>query len=138
MEAVLLDTDVVLDIFFDRKPFSEYATQVLGLCETAQLKGYVTPVICSNVYYILRQTARHDKVIEKLGQLLTLVDVLAMDKDVVLNALNSDFNDFEDSLQHFAAKKAGRISLILTRNLKEYKKSDIAVLTPEAFMKAFS
>lgn len=138
MEAVLLDTDVVLDIFFDRKPFSEYATQVLGLCETAQLKGYVTPVICSNVYYILRQTARHDKVIEKLGQLLTLVDVLAMDKDVVLNALNSDFNDFEDSLQHFAAKKNGHVSLILTRNLKDYKKSDIAVLTPEAFMKAFA
>ncbi len=138
MEAVLLDTDVVLDIFFDRKPFSEYATQVLGLCETTQLKGYVTPVICSNVYYILRQTARHDKVIEKLGQLLTLVDVLAMDKDVVLNALNSDFNDFEDSLQHFAAKKAGHVSLILTRNLKDYKKSDIAVLTPEAFMKAFA
>ena len=60
MDEVLIDTDVILDFFFHRQPFAEYSAQVIGLCETNRIKGFVTPVICSYVYYLLRQTARHD------------------------------------------------------------------------------
>ena len=136
MDKVLIDTDVILDFFFDRQPFAEYASQVIGLCENNQIKGYVTPVICSNVYYLLRQTARHDKVIENLKQLLMITDVLLMDKEVVSNALNSGFKDFEDGLQNFAAMKNGEIDVILTRNLKDFNKSEIGVLTPESYIKS--
>ncbi|MCH7514663.1 MAG: PIN domain-containing protein [Bacteroidetes bacterium] len=135
MDKVLIDTDVILDFFFDRKPFSEIATQIFSLCESNELKGFMTPVIYSNVYYLLRQTAQHGKVIDKLKQLLLITDVLQMDKDVIMNALNSGFNDFEDALQNFAAMKYGEIDVILTRNLKDYKKSEIGVLTPETFLK---
>jgi predicted nucleic acid-binding protein len=135
MDKLLIDTDVILDFFFDRQPFSAYSAKVFGLCETGKIMGFVTPVTYSNVYYILRQTARHEKVIESLRQLMTITDVLVMDKDVVTNALNSGFNDFEDSLQNFAAMKYGAIDVILTRNLKDYKKSEIAVLTPEMYIK---
>ena len=136
MDKVLIDTDVILDFFFDRQPFAEYASQVIGLCETNKIIGYVTPVICSNVYYLLRQTARHDKVIDHLKQLLMIIDVLMMDKEVVNNALNSGFKDFEDGLQNFAAMKNGKIDVILTRNLKDYSRSEIGVLTPESYIKS--
>ena len=136
MDKVLIDTDVILDFFFDRQPFAEYSAQVMGLCETKKIIGYVTPVIYSNVYYLLRQTARHEKVIDNLKQLLMITDVLLMDKEVVINALNSGFKDFEDSLQNFAAMKNGAIDVILTRNLKDYRKSEIGVLTPESYIKS--
>jgi predicted nucleic acid-binding protein len=136
MDNVLIDTDVILDFFFDRQPYAEYSAQVIGLCETNKIKGFVTPVIFSNVYYLLRRTARHDKVIDILKQLLGITDVLAMDKEVVTNALNSGFKDFEDSLQNFAAMKHGAIDVILTRNLKDFSKSDIGVLTPESYIKS--
>jgi predicted nucleic acid-binding protein len=136
MNKVLIDTDVILDFFFDRQPYAEYAAQVIGLCETNKIKGFVTPVIYSNVYYLLRRTARHDKVINNLKQLLGITDVLAMDKEVVMNALNSGFKDFEDSLQNFSAMKHGAIDVILTRNLKDFSKSDIGVLTPETYIKS--
>jgi len=136
MDKVLIDTDVILDFFFDRQPFSEYASQVIGLCESNQIKGYVTPVIFSNVYYLLRQSSRHDKVIKNLKQLLMIIDVLMMDKEVVTNALHSGFKDFEDGLQHFAAMKNGKINVILTRNLKDFNKSEIGVLTPESYIKS--
>ncbi len=136
MEKVLIDTDVILDFFFDRKPFSDYASQVISLCESDKIQGFVTPVIYSNVYYLLRQTARHDKVIEKLKQLLMITDVLTMDKEVVRNALNSGFKDFEDSLQNYAAVKFGAIDVILTRNIKDFRKSEIGVLTPETYIKS--
>ncbi len=64
MNNILIDSDVILDFFFDREPFSENAAQVFSLCESNQIKGFVTPVICSNTYYLLRQTARHEKVIK--------------------------------------------------------------------------
>ncbi|MCB0496005.1 MAG: PIN domain-containing protein [Cyclobacteriaceae bacterium] len=138
MDRVLLDTDVVLDFFFDRKPFSIYASAVISLCELGSIKGYITPVIISNTYYILRQGSRHDKVIRKLKDLVQIVGVLEMDKEVVINALNSTFNDFEDALQNFTAQKNGTIDVILTRNIKDYKNSKIAVMPPESYLKMFT
>lgn len=66
---------------------------------------------------------------------MTLLDVVSMDRDTVMKALNSGFKDFEDALQYFAAHKSGFIDVILTRNVKDYSKSEIGVLTPEAFVK---
>ncbi len=137
MDKVLLDTDVILDFFFGRQPFADDATQVLGLCETGKIKGFITPVICSNVYYVLRQTAHHEKVINHLKQLLAITDVLPMDREVVSNALYSGFKDFEDGLQNFAAVKYGKINVILTRNLKDFSKSEIGVLSPESYIKSY-
>ncbi|TVZ28118.1 PIN domain-containing protein [Gillisia sp. Hel_I_86] len=135
MENVLIDTDVILDFFFDREPFSEFATDILNLCEENKLKGFTTPVIICNTYYLLRKTAKHEIVIEKIKQLLTIVDVLQIDKEVVLDSLNSDFKDFEDALQNYSALKNGKISIVLTRNIKDYKKSELAVMTPETYLR---
>lgn len=135
MDHILIDTDVILDFFLDRQPFSEHAEKILTLCETKKIKGYITPVIYSNLYYILKRDAKHEKVIEKLNQLLLITDVLQMDKSTVKASLNSDFKDFEDALQHYSTVSKGTISLILTRNIKDFKKSEIGVLTPEAFLK---
>ena len=135
MKKILIDTDVILDFFFDRKPFSENSSIILSMCERKYIHGFVTPVIISNSYYLLRRTAQHDKVIAKLKQLLSITDVLDMNKQVVENALNSDFKDFEDALQNFAAVSDGDIDVIVTRNVKDFKKSEIAVLTPESFLK---
>ena len=135
MEKVLIDTDVLLDFFFDREPFAKYATEVLNLCEQKILKGFTTPVIISNVYYLLRKTAKHDIIVEKIKQLLNIVEIIKMDKKAVLNALNSEFKDFEDALQNFSAIEHGEIKIILTRNIKDFKKSNLAILTPETFLR---
>ena len=138
MENILIDTDVILDFFFDRTPFSNNASIILSYCESNKIKGFITPVICSNVYYLLRRTSKHEKVIEKLSQLLTFIDVLQMDKEIVLEALNSKFKDFEDALQNFSAAKNGNINAIITRNIKDFTNSKIGVLTPDNFLKTIN
>jgi predicted nucleic acid-binding protein len=135
MKKVLIDTDVILDFFFDREPFSENAAKILSLCEKKVIAGFVTPVIISNVYYLLSQQAKQEKVIEKLKVLLSIIDVLIIDKNSILVALNSDFKDFEDALQNYAAELNGEINLIVTRNTKDYKKSELGVMNPEDFLK---
>ena len=135
MDKVLIDTDVILDFFFDREPFSAFATEVFNLCEEHKINGYTTPVIICNVYYLLRKSARHEIIIEKIKQLLTIIDIIKIDKEAVLGALNSNFKDFEDALQNFAAVENAEIKIILTRNIKDFKKSKLAVLTPETYLK---
>ena len=135
MTRILIDTDIILDFFFDRKPFSENAAKILSLCESKEIKGFITPVIISNVYYLLRQTAKHEKVIEKLRMLVSFTEILVIDKDAILQALNSDFKDFEDALQNYAAELDKEIDLILTRNTKDFKNSSLAVMTPDNYIK---
>lgn len=135
MDNVLIDTDVILDFFFDREPFAEFATEILNRCEERKINGFTTPIIICNVYYLLRKTAKHQLIIEKIKQLLSIIEITEIDKDVVLDALNSEFKDFEDALQNFSAVQNGKINIILTRNIKDFKKSDLAVLTPETYLK---
>jgi predicted nucleic acid-binding protein len=135
MTNVLLDTDVILDFFFDRKPYSDHSAKVLSLCESNEIKGFITPVILSNLYYLLRQTATHEKVIDKLSQLVTITDILLIDRTSVIQALNSGFKDFEDALQNYSAENNGNINVIVTRNLKDFKNSSLSVMTPENYLK---
>ena len=137
MDSVLIDSDVILDFYLDRKPFAENASEILHLCEIESIKGFVTPVMISNIYYLLKKTASHQKVIENLIKLMKFIDVVIIDKTEVLNALNSHFKDFEDALQSFSAEHQGDISVIITRNVKDYKTSNLAVMTPDEFLKLF-
>jgi predicted nucleic acid-binding protein len=135
MKRVLIDTDVILDFLFDRKPFSDSAAKVMSLCESREIKGFITSVIISNVYYLLRQTSTHEKVVEKLTQLVMITEVLTTDRDIIIKALNSNFKDFEDALQDYSAELDGQIDLIITRNIKDFKNSSLGVMTPENYVK---
>lgn len=138
MKRVLIDTDVILDFFFDREPFSEDAAQVLSLCESREIQGFITSVIISNVYYLLKQTSTHEKVTDKLKQLMTILEVLTTEKDVILKALNSGFRDFEDALQNYSAELNGSIDLIITRNIKDFKNSSLGIMTPGNYLKTIT
>jgi predicted nucleic acid-binding protein len=135
MNKILIDTDVILDFFFDRKPFSDDATKILMLCEKKVISGFVTPVIISNVYYLLRKTAKHEKVIENLKMLINMIDIATINKETILEALNSDFKDFEDAIQNFSAQYDKEIKVIVTRNIKDFKESSLSVMTPETYLR---
>jgi predicted nucleic acid-binding protein len=136
MDKLLIDTDVLLDFFFDRQPYSYHAAKLIDLCAKKEVMGYTTPLIIANVYYLLRKTAKHAIIVEKIKQLLAFIEIVPMEKQAVMNALNSAFKDFEDALQNFsAAEYEGGIRIIVTRNLKDFKRSELAVMTPETYLK---
>lgn len=138
MNRLLIDSDVALDFFFDRSPFSESAAEIFKRCESGDIKGYFTPLAFSNMYYIMRKTASHQVVLEKIKLLLSITDVLQMTRSIVFQAANSEFKDFEDALQYFSAIHHNGIDIILSRNLKDYAQSKIAVMTPEHYLKTIS
>lgn len=134
MIKILIDTDVILDLLFDRKPFESEASEILALCETKQIEGYVTAIMISNIYYLLKKTAKHHVVIESIKKLLTILNIALTDKETIKKALYSNFKDFEDSLQNYSAENTSNIKIIVTRNIKDYKHSSLSVMTPKEFL----
>jgi hypothetical protein len=85
----------------------------------------------------LRKLGTHKKVVEKLSQLAQLVDIIGLPKVAVVQALGSEFGDFEDALQHYAALSED-VKIIVTRNTKDFKHSQLAVLSPDQYLKSRS
>lgn len=113
------------------------AARIFSLSEKKEISICTTGLVFSNAYYVLRKLGTHKKVIEKLTQLARLVEIISLSKIAVKQALESEFNDFEDALQHFAALSEN-VRIIITRNTKDYKYSELAVLTPDQYLKEMS
>ena len=73
-----------------------------------------------------------------LGKLKLLVRVSAAGETEIQAALSSRFKDFEDAIQHFAAKAEGGISTIVTRNTADYSASEIPVCRRRNFSRSTS
>ena len=134
MYKILVDTDVVMDFITKREPFDREAAQLFNLADRKRVKLYVSSLCLNNVYYLLRKIIEHKRTITILQKLIEISGVLSVDKRVVISALNSKFNDFEDAIQHFSAVENGDVDMIITRNLKDYKQSKIVVMTAGSFV----
>jgi predicted nucleic acid-binding protein len=137
MKNVFIDTDVIVDFLTDRKPFSLESSKIFSLIDQKKIKGCVSSLSFSNLYYVLRKFGTHKKVISSLQELSELVDILKVDSDIVKSALTSDFKDFEDTIQYFSAQEHKKVDCIITRNIKDYKDSSLPVMTPETFLVTF-
>ena len=120
-----------------REPFASDAARIFSLSEKKEISICTTGLVFSNAYYILRKLGTHKKVIEKLSQLAQLIDIIGLSKVAVMQALGSEFSDFEDALQHYAAL-ADDVKIIVTRNTKDFKHSQLAVLSPDQYLKSLS
>jgi predicted nucleic acid-binding protein len=118
-----------------REPFALDAARIFSLSERKEISICTTGLVFSNAYYVLRKLGPHKKVIEKLTQLAKLIDLIGLSKIAVMQALASEFGDFEDALQHYAALSES-VKIIVTRNTKDYKHSQLAVLTPDQYLKS--
>jgi predicted nucleic acid-binding protein len=137
MTDLFIDTDVIIDFIIDRQPFSREAAQLFTLIDQKKVKGYTSALCYSNLYYVLSKYAAHKKVITMLNELSELVGILKVDDDIIKASLASDFKDFEDAIQYYTAQEYKRIDVIITRNIKDYKKSSLPIMTPETFLKTY-
>lgn len=135
MKNLFLDTDVVIDLFIDREPFSSFAAQVFSLCETNKLRIYISALTFSNTYYVLRRFATHRKVLDKLKKLESITRIVEVNGKSINLALQSSFSDFEDALQYHSALQQENIDVIITRNVKDYRDSALPVMTAETCLK---
>ena len=130
---IFIDSDIILDVLSKREPFYDSAAILFSLIEKGQVKGYTSPIIFSNVHYVLRKRISKQNTITSLKYLKSLLEVLPIDKRAIDSALNSAFDDFEDAIQYFCAEQNG-INYFITRNKIDYEKAQINILTAKEFL----
>lgn len=137
MDSVLIDTDVILDVFLNREPFVNHSKQILELCFREKIHGSITSVIVANTYYLTQKREGHKVAINSIKVLMKMVSIIPIEKCTIMESLHSDFRDFEDAMQNYAAIESSKITTILTRNVEDFKHSRLNVKTPKEFLKNF-
>lgn len=134
VSRILVDTNVLLDYLLTREPFYKDAKEVVISCVDGRAKGCIAAHSISNMFYILRKDFSISERREVLINLCSIFDVEGIDKVKLLEGLqNNEFSDFEDCLQMECAK-AYRAEYIVTRNIDDYKVSEVKAILPKDYL----
>src|SRR3972149_8549204 len=129
---VFVDNDVILDVLLERKGF-EYSRNLLTYVEHKQVEAYNSPIIFSNSFYIISKLRNKKKAWSALKKIRLLFSVSKVTEKVIDLALASNFSDFEDAVQYYAALEQ-KVDYLVTRNKKDYVAPQIPVITPQEFI----
>ncbi len=132
---LFVDSDVVIDFFTDREPHANPASELFDLNEKGGIKLHLSAVTINNIYHIVRRYLGHKKTFEVIEELVDMTEIVGITKKEIVQALRNDFKDFEDSVQYSSALTIKGIEAIITRNVKDYRNSKIAVMTPLNYLK---
>ncbi len=138
MKHLLVDTNILLDLLIDRKPFSEPAAELFEKAAEHSVKLYASTFSVSNIYHFVRESKSHGKTIELLKDLFVFIELLEVDNLIVQEAINSAFNDFDNAVLNYCALSHSDIEAIVTRNEKDFKNSDVPVYNPMAILTMLS
>jgi predicted nucleic acid-binding protein len=133
---VMVDTNVILDVLLARKGFVDYAAEVMGMIERSEVEGYLCATTITTMDYLLSRSMTKKQSRKALHSIMELFEIAAVNRSVIEGAFASKINDFEDAVLTQAGILAG-VDLIISRNLKDFKKSALRVLDPVEFLALF-
>lgn len=136
MTYIFIDTNVLMDLLADRKPFSHEASLLFKYAYEKRIILYISAVSYNNLYYILRQHISHTESMKMLSELSEWVEIIDVTSDIIRHSLRSNFKDFEDAIQYECAKSNPKVQCIVTRNEKDFRRSTIPILTPHEVVSA--
>lgn len=136
MKKVFLDTNIILDVMTQRKPFNVFANAIMKLGIEGKILLCATPLTFANCTYILRSSYKLANSINIIKAYKQYIYALTMDDEQCCKALNSDMPDFEDMLQYQAAI-AAECDYIITRNEKHFPQEGTLVVSSERFLSIF-
>ena len=134
MKKLFVDTNIVIDLLSRREPFFEEAAELFSLADKKQVELSVSSLTIANTSYALLRQMDSNKAKSVLRKLRLILKVLPLDDKIIGLALNDEtFPDFEDGIQYFTAIENGQ-QFIITRNLKDFKKSKLPAMSPKQFI----
>lgn len=133
---IMVDTNVVLDVLLNRPAFVQDSATILRAASD-NIQEFITASAVTDIYYIARKELKDSLQTKSLiRNLLQVVHVASVSEVDVWAALDSNWKDFEDSVQNAVAEHQ-RFDYIITRNPSDYKDSSLPVLTPQEFANKF-
>jgi predicted nucleic acid-binding protein len=137
MIKALIDTNIIIDIALTREPFHSDAAKLFQKIDEKKIEGYISTSGITDIFYLLRKSKGYLNARKDLLGLTQILDILAVTRNTILNALLLDIKDFENAVQIQAATE-NKIDVIITRNLEDFRNLRIPqVLTPRDFVKNY-
>ena len=133
---MLFDTNVVLDVMLDRKPFVNTAEQLFSKVEMGGIIGFVSATTITTIYCLATKAIGSDHAKLEINKLLSLFEIAPINRAVLESAIKLNFPDFEDAVLHEAARHIDA-QAIVTRNINDFKHSTLNIYTPEELIKLF-
>lgn len=130
---ILVDLNVIMDVLLER-PGHRASQSVLELQETRGHALFISGHTVTTFAYLLEhakvpiaETRRH------VDWLLQAFSVVSTSVEILKDAVESHIADYEDAVIEQAAL-ACQASLIITRNIKDFRLSIVPATTPESFV----
>ena len=132
-KRIFIDSDVLLDVLLERHPYFSFSQRVLTKAKHKGIEMGTSVLVIANIYSIMARTLGKVEAKKNSMRLLNTLKIFALDVGCINLAINSNFDDVEEGMQHFVATQ-NRCDLIVTRNIKDYKESQIPVLSAEHYL----
>jgi predicted nucleic acid-binding protein len=130
---LLVDTNVVLDVLMAREPHLAHALAVFALVDAGRVRGVLGATTVTTVFYLAAKGVGAARARTLVRSILELFEVAAVDRAVLVRALDSGCVDFEDGVLHEAAIVAG-VDAIVTRDTRGFSAAGLPVFTPAALL----
>ena len=126
---ILVDLNVVMDVVDKRYAFMEDSVAVWRAVETGQVTGFLAAHSLTTLFYLVAKQIGHQQATAVLLKTLQVFSVAYVDEQVIHQALDWGWRDFEDAVQMAAAVHTG-LDYLVTRNPKDFQSHPIPVLLP--------
>jgi len=130
---LFFDTNILLDVLAKREPFYEAAARLWTLAERRQVEASISTLSLNNIYYIVRKASGKQTAHEALVLLRDIFDLVAPDRQIVNQAIDSSMDDFEDAVQLYSAIRI-QADYLITRNTDDFPKNDIPIISPDELL----
>ena len=124
---VLIDTNIVLDVLLDRKPYSKYSEKLFKIAESGQVKAFLTANSVADIVYILRKAYDIETIKSNLIIMFEFIKILNVSASDISKAFQIGSNDFEDAVVIQCAVRIDA-DYIITRDKEGFRKSPVKSL----------
>ncbi len=129
---ILLDTNVIIDLFEQREPFIEDTRKLLVMQTFGDAELWASAKSFTDIFYVMsKEFALHD-IYAAFEESYTWLSLCSVDGADVKQATSAEWDDFEDCVIDICAQKV-RADYLLTRNVADFRASKCKVMTPAAF-----
>ena len=137
MTDVLLDLNVLLDVFLARDPWLVDSAMVFEANRIGKLSAHISAISLPTLFYVVQRKSDIGHARRVVEESLAAFQIITVDRNTFELAQSLPGSDFEDNVQIAAAILAG-VESIITRDATGFALSPLPILTPAQAIAKYS
>ena len=102
-----------------------------------RITGFISASAITDIFFLSKNDLGKKPAKDALKDLLQIFKPATVTDDHIFQALDLDWNDFEDSVQYTVGESLA-VDYIITRNTRDYASGSITAVTSAEFIQAIS